>query len=525
MKPTEASLTNGKTDGTINRHWPHRGGSFEALMTAEPEDAPMAGPRPDEVIARVEAVSICSSDIKVVRMGPNHPLFSGTTEAVDTILGHEVCLRVHAVGANQTERFRPGQRLGLQPAIRMAGKRRIIGMDLPGGFAQYLRLGPEALADYVLDVPEHLSAAAIALLEPYGCAERAWRPNARQEWKAGGTALIVSGPDADFDLAELPDWSAVTVVGEAPAFMNGRPATRADDLAHIDGPFDDILALGDLTVAQLSRLGDMLATGGLLLQGRRSPSPGKVRLDPARVHYDHLSFLGTTERDLSTAFAPSRQRFDVSPGGVALVHGAGGAMGRIHVHRLLQHEDGPETIIASSRKGQRLSDLERDFAPLARSAGRNLVVVGNEGLAQAISEYAPDGLDDVVVVAPDPAAVADAAGWLAPDGLLAVFAGFPYGQRLEIDLAAVALTGLRLTGSTGCSVADMRDVLARVENGTLDLSANIAAVAGLDALPQALKSVADGTVSGKIVIYPQRRDLPLTPAPGWNAAKEAGLTG
>jgi len=521
MKPTEARPTN----GTINRHWPHRGGSFEALMTAEPEDALMAGPRPDEVIARVEAVSICSSDIKIVRMGPNHPLFSNAQEAVDTVLGHEVCLRVHSVGECQAGRFRPGQRLGLQPAIRMAGNRRIIGMDLPGGFAQYLRLGPEALADYVLDVPEGLSAAAIALLEPYGCAERAWRPNARQEWKAGGTALIVSGPDADFELSELPDWSAVTVVGEPPAFLAGRTAAQADDLVGIEGPFDDILALGDLTAAQLSRLCELLGTGGLLLQGRHSPSPGPAALDPARVHYDHLSFLGTAESDLSTAFAPSRQRFDVRPGGVALVHGAGGAMGRIHVHRLLQLEDGPATIIASSRKGQRLLDLEADFASLARTAGRNFAVVGSEGLAQAIAEYAPRGLDDVVVVAPDPAAVSDAAAWLAPDGLLAVFAGFPYGQQLEIDLAAVALTGLRLTGSTGCSVADMRDVLARVESGTLDLSANIAAVAGLDALPQALKSVADGTVSGKIVIYPQRRDLPLTPAVRWNAKQEIGLTG
>ncbi|KQT51305.1 hypothetical protein ASG43_21070 [Aureimonas sp. Leaf454] len=494
-------------------------------MGTKPESAPLLPPQPDEVIARVEAVSICSSDIKVVRMGSSHPLFQSAHGPVDTVLGHEVCLRVHAVGERQAERFHSGQRLGLQPAMQVSGARQIIGMDLPGGFAQFLRLGPEALAEYVLEVPDDLPAAAIALLEPYGCVERAWRPNARQTLQAGGRALVACGPGADFHLSDVPDWANLTVVGTPPAFVAGRPFDQADDLGSLDGPFDDILALGDLTASELSRLVGLMAVGGVLVQGRRSGSPGPVSVDPARVHYDRLGFLGTSERDFSAAFAPERQRFDVRRGGVALVHGAGGAMGRIHVHRLLQLGAGPRTIIASSRKGQRLSDLEADFGPLALAAGRRLVVLNNDELAQAVPELAPRGLDDAVVVAPDPSAVAEVAGWLAGDGLLSIFAGFPYGKRLDIDLAAVALTGFRLTGSTGCSVADMRDVLARVESGALDLSANIAAVAGLDALPQALKSVADGTVSGKIVIYPQRGDLPLTPATGWSAAREAGLTG
>jgi threonine dehydrogenase-like Zn-dependent dehydrogenase len=153
------------------------------------------------------------------------------------------------------------------------------------------------------------------------------------------------------------------------------------------------------------------------------------------------------------------------------------------------------------------------------------VVVDAATLAATIARHAPGGLDDAVVVAPDPQAVTAAAGWLAPDGLLALFAGFPYGRLLEFDLAAVALSGRRLTGSTGCSLDDMRDVLARVESGALDLSANIAFIAGLDALPQALHAVADGAASGKIIVYPQRPDLPLAAVKGWNAADEQGLTG
>lgn len=523
-QPSPAEVPQGDPP-ILNRHWPYRGGSFDDLLGALPEETALAAPAADEVIARIEAVSICSSDIKIVRMGRDHPLFVGASGPVDTVLGHEVCLRVHAVGADQARHFHIGQRLGLQPAMVVEGRRSIIGMDRPGGFAQFLRLGPEVLSDYVMPVPETASAATIALLEPYGCVERAWNPNIRRGFLPGGRALVVSAPGADFDLSPLPAWAGVTVIGPLPGFLEGQRVTCAGDLAGLKGPFDDILALGDLPAADLSRLFALLAEDGLLLQGRKGASPGPVAIDPARVHYDRLAFVGTRSRDLMQAFTPQAQRFDLRPGGVALVHGAGGAMGRIHVHRLLQHEAGPRVLIASSRKGQRLEDIAKDFGPIARAKGCQLVLADAEGLAAAVAEHAPGGLDDAVVVAPDPAAVAMAAGWLAADGLLALFAGFPYGRQLDFDLAGIALTGKRLTGTTGCSVADMRDVLARAESGSLDLSANIAAVAGLDQLPQALRAVAEGAVSGKIIIYPQCPDLPLRPVRGWSTAEEAGLIG
>ncbi len=520
---TQTEVSPGSAE--INRYWPHRGGSFTELLASQPEEAPLPSPEPDEVIARVEAVSICSSDIKIVRMGSDHPLFANAAGVIDTVLGHEVCLRVHAVGREHAGRFRPGQRLGLQPAMWIKGERRIIGMDTPGGFAQYLRLGSEALASYVFDVPEHLRAAEIALLEPYGCIENAWRPNTRQTLLVGGRALVVVGADgAGFSLPRAPDWGEVVVVGIAPAFVED--FRQASSLEEVQGTFDDIVALGELSADVLGRLCDLMAVGGLLLQGRRGASPGPVAVDPARVHYDRLSFLGTRSADLSEAFEPSRQRFDARRDGVALVHGAGGAMGRIHVHRLLQMENGPRTVIASSRKGQRLADLEADFATVAQAVNREFIVADSRTLPETIARFAPDGLDDAVVVAPNAQAVADAAGWLAPDGLLSIFAGFPYGQKLYLHLAAVALAGFRLTGSTGCSVDDMKNVLRRVVSGQLDLSANIAAVAGLDMLPRALEAVASGEVSGKIVLYPHRPTMPLTPLAGqWSRNDENGITG
>lgn len=515
--------------GRVNLRWAHRGGSLHELLEADPEAAPLAPPGPDEVIARVEAVSICSSDIKVVRMGADHPLLAGAAGGGDTVLGHEMSLRVEEVGSGQAGRFRRGQRLALQPAMRVGGKRRIIGFDVPGGFAQYLRLGPDALADYVFEAPEALTAAEIALLEPYGCVERAYRPNARRELAPDGSALVVLGPDWQRYTASRPlRWRKLTVVAQAgvdlPEFLS--PVTSlVSKPADLEGEkFEDILALGEIEATELALLPQMLNENGLFLQAR-STATDPVPVDAARVHYEALSFVGTSEQDILAAFAPERQRFDVRPGGVALVHGAGGAMGRIHVHRLLQLENGPRTVIATSRKGQRLADLEEDFAPIAKARGRTLNVVDTEAVEATVAEAAPGGLDDAVVVAPDSAAVAATAGWLAPNGLLAVFAGFAYGQPIPFDLSGVAVTGKRLTGSTGCSIQDMKDVLARVQSGNLDLLANLKAVGGLRALPKALDAVSSGTVSGKIVIYPQAPDLPFRPvSDGWRLADERGLT-
>lgn len=513
----------------VNLRWAHRGGSLDELVDTGVEAVPLAPPAADEVIARVEAVSICSSDIKFVSMGADHPLLAKASGGGDTVLGHEMSLRVAAVGSAQRERFKVGQRLGLQPAMRVNGQRRIIGFDVPGGFAQYLRLGPDALGGYVFDVPEVLTAAEIALLEPYGCVERAYRPTARQSLRADGAVLAVLGPDcARYHAARPVSWRRTVVVSAAgaalPASLGTADVTRAS-LADLGGEtFDDILALGELAAPDLAVLPGRLAEGGMLLQARLTPA-GPVPVDAARVHYDALAFVGTTEADILRALAPERQRFEVRAGGTALVHGAGGAMGRIHVHRLLELENGPRVVIATSRNGTRRDELAADFAAVARQRGRTLVVADAAEVAATIADLAPGGLDDAVVVVPDSAAVAAAARWLAPDGLLVVFSGFAYGHPIPFDLAGVAVGGKRLTGSTGCAIEDMQSVLARIASGELNVLTNVKAVGGLKALPRALDAVRRGSVPGKIVIYPQVPDMPFRPLAGdWGRVEERSLT-
>jgi len=90
------------------------------------------------------------------------------------------------------------------------------------------------------------------------------------------------------------------------------------------------------------------------------------------------------------------------------------------------------------------------------------------------------------------------------------------------ELYRVATDGIRITGSTGSTVEDQLSVLKSVMEGTLDPTQNLEAVAGFDAVPDALKAVTEGRVNGKVAIYPGVLGLPLTPIA---ALKQASVPG
>ncbi|WP_191059206.1 alcohol dehydrogenase catalytic domain-containing protein [Geminicoccus harenae] len=528
------------------RFWPFAGGDLRDIgEDGGFVEAPLAPPGPDEVIARVDAACVCSSDIKVIRMGAAHPLFSERDLAKEpAVLGHEMALTVVAVGENWQGRYRPGDRLGLQPAITVAGRRHTIGMDLPGGFAQHIRLDARTLGGddepYVFPVPDQVSAATIAMLEPYSCVEAAYRPNCRTGLKQGGRLLLVTGDGGDavaLDVA-MPAGEVTLVAADQAAEAWTAPAKSVEQhpavdrfLAEPEGPgFDDIILRGRIPPEQITALLDRLDRGGLLvLAGAQEQA--LVTVDAARIHYHALSLLGTEGAGLADAFRPERCRFELKAGGVLLILGAGGAMGRIHLHRAVEMADGPATILATSRKPARRRALEEDFGQLARRNGKRLVILDDADVPATVRELAPGGCDDVVVVAPDVGLIETGAGYLAAGGMLVLFSGMPFGKPCRLPLWRIGHDGVRFTGSSGSAVADQIAVLDRVTAGRLDLAGNLQAVGGLGALPDALEAVAEGRLSGKIAIYPGRLDLPLTPlgelrrdgSTGWSRDDEARL--
>ncbi len=517
-----------------NRVWPFSGGSARDLgVGGQAVSTPLRPAAANEVIARIDAVCICSSDLKIMRMGAQHPLFTGRDLMQSPlVLGHEVALTICDVGDNWRDTYAPGQRLGLQPAIIRDGRRTTIGIDLPGGFAQYIVLDDHVLGGpepYVFAVPDDVSAASIAMLEPYACVEAAYRPNCRTSLLAGGRLLVVGGTRADAMTMTVDVAIAEAVLLSPPPGLRAWAMDHASTVSIVTTldkrdhtSFDDIIVCGVFDADRVQAVLPYLADRGMLTIAAPDDSDSPVTVDPARIHYKEISIIGTASPKIETAFGVANNRFDLAAGGTTLILGAGGAMGRIHLHRALEIPDGPRCVIATSRKGARLNALRRDFGPVAVRQGRALLVVADDSLDALLAEIAPDGCDDVVVVVPDASAVGRGVSVLRLNGMLVIFAGMPFGGGCALPLGHVAASGARFTGSTGCTVADQQAILARVQAGSLDLSGNLEAVAGFDALPEAVASVEAGLVSGKIAIFPGVPNLKLTPVAALHPDARAG---
>jgi L-iditol 2-dehydrogenase len=124
------------------------------------EELEFAEPGPGELAVRVRAAAICDTDV----------------------LGHEVSGEVMAIGPGVTG-FKLGQRVAIAPNIgcghcpfcisgrvHMCPSLKAIGIQLDGGFAEYVRVPAEGVIHgNVIPLPDSVSFAQAALVEPLAC--------------------------------------------------------------------------------------------------------------------------------------------------------------------------------------------------------------------------------------------------------------------------------------------------------------------------------------------------------------------
>jgi len=148
---------------------------------------PMPRPGPGQLLARVDAAGICTSLIKLVEQGPDHKFVYGWDLArFPLILGDEGSVTLVEVGEDLRDRYRPGQRFVVQPAVdhppiinleryrdRGQGIAKVaVGYTLPGHLAEYMLITEEVLAaGCLLPLPDPgIPYAHAALSEPFSCA-------------------------------------------------------------------------------------------------------------------------------------------------------------------------------------------------------------------------------------------------------------------------------------------------------------------------------------------------------------------
>jgi threonine dehydrogenase-like Zn-dependent dehydrogenase len=501
---------------TQYRRWHLYGAGLENVgKEGQPETLDLPQPGPNEILVRHDACGICYSDIKIIALGGNHPRLVGRDLPNNpVVMGHEVALTVVAVGENNKDRFQIGQRFIVQADVFYNGVNLAYGYALSGGMSQFGLVGPEVLDGdegcYLLPIEEETGYAEAALVEPWACVEAAYHWHHRSEPKPGGTFGVVFSAEtttpnrADSNLDN--GTHGITLHGALPLPL--KDDEKFDDLSFIETP------TADLFEAACAHLGKDGIACLLLTDGQRMERP--VKVDVGRVHYDGHRYVGTTRAeksstDIERAYT-ANTRAEIKGGGNAWFIGAAGPMGQMHVQRALSLPVPPKRIVGTDRQAGRLVALKERFGPIAESLGVELLLfnIRTDGMPD-LNALAPNGFDDIVVMVPYIDAIEHSFPFLAQDGVLNVFAGVARGTTATLDMNDIVTKNVRIVGTTGSTIADMRTTRDKMEQGNLDTGASLAAIGGLNAFRDGLEAVQGGKFPGKTVIFPQIEDLPLTP--------------
>lgn len=516
-----------------NRLWPLYGAGMENMgKDGQPIEVPMPAYGPDELLIRHDACGLCFSDTKVIAQGQNHPRIFRDMKSEPIVLGHEVAMTVVGVGENLRGQYQVGDRLTLETDIIIRGKTLAYGYWFQGGLSQYSVIGPDIyasdLGNNLIKMRPERSYAEIALTEPWACVVAAYALKYRTSIKLGGTLWVIgAGEDRPYTLSAGFDASAhpsrLLLTDVYPGFASwlkarsqelGVEVIEVPDIASPPVEFvDDIILLGgnpDL----LERASPHLAHFGVLAIMSTAPMPRKVNIDVGRIHYHRWLYVGSTSTDIAAAYKDMPVRSNLKPGGRAWFLGAGGPMGRMHVQRAIDFSNPPATIVCTDISDMRLNELCESFGDDARRKGIEFICYNPTNEADTATKQAAfdhAGFDDIVVLVPVPPIIAEASTHLAPEGVMNVFAGVARGTMATLDLSSIYMNNTRVIGHSASLMSDFELVLEKTDSNELSPNRSVAAVGSLSAARDGIQAVKDATLPGKVVIYPQIKEMPLTP--------------
>jgi threonine dehydrogenase-like Zn-dependent dehydrogenase len=503
-------------------------------------DKPVDRPGPYQILARVAAVGLCFSDLKLLKQFSDHVRKSEVVSGIDpavlpeipsyrpgtlpTVPGHEAVCTIVAVG-DKVQRYRVGQRVLVETDyrwLRTAKSNAAFGYNFEGGLQQYVLMDERIIVDpqtgegFLIPVPDGFSASAVALVEPWACVESSYVTADRNRLLPGGRLLVVADPGyAVAGLRQSLDPqgppASVTVFCAEPRQMGtvrrlGIPASKAASLeALANQAFDDIVYFG-ADKRTIESLNDKLAPSGiinLVLGGRRIGQP--VSVGVGRVHYGLTRWVGTPGADASQAYPSIPTSGEIRDGEKVAVFGAAGPMGQMHVIRLVCAGRRGVSVVGTDLDAARLDALGAKAMPLARANGVALELVDTKA-------HPLEGtFGYVAIMVPVGAMVDQAIRHSTDHTLINIFAGIPSDIRQDLDLDLYIANHCYMFGTSGSRLIDMKIVLDKVLSGQLDTDVSVDAVSGMAGAIDGIRAVENRTLSGKIIVYPGLPDMPLTP--------------
>jgi len=303
-------------------------------LRLEKFDLPECGD--DGIIAEVICDSICMSTFKAAEQGPAHKRVPNDCATNPIIVGHEFCGIIRQVGKKWQDKFQPGERFGIQPALNYKGSLDAPGYSFQtiGGDSTLIRI-PSCVME--MDCLLKYTGEAFfmaSLSEPMSCLVGACHAQYRLERpgyyehtmgvKKGGKCAclasagpmglglvdyLVHGPMkpalvvvTDIDQARLDRAASVLTVEDAAkngvklVFQNtAAPTAVADLMALTDGTgYDDVFVLAP--VAPVVEQGDAILGRGGCLNFFAGPMDPKfsAKFNFYNVHYAGTHIVGTS---------------------------------------------------------------------------------------------------------------------------------------------------------------------------------------------------------------------------------------
>lgn len=501
---------------------------------------PVHKPGPHQVLARIEAVGLCFSDLKLLKQFSAHPrkkeIYTGIDQGIldeipsyvpgekPTVPGHEAVCRIIAVG-DQVKRHKLGERVLIQTDYRTLltdGGNGSFGYNFEGALQEYVLMDERIIIEpgtderFLLPASEELSASAVGLVEPWACVENSYATAERNTIKAGGQCLIVAdhqrqviGLEAALSPDGPPETIAAVCADESTFVALESFGAQALDIENLEALpnefFDDIIYFG-ADPATIEILNDKIAKRGVInivLGGYTIGRP--VSVGVGRVHYGPTRWIGTTGRDCSESYQCIPPNGEVRDNDRVLVVGAGGPMGQMHVIRNICSGKQNVTVVAADVDDTRLGSLMQKAKKMAEQNNAELRAVNTK--ANPLTEK----FTYVALMAPVGALVADAIEKADKGALINIFAGIPAPIRHELDMDKYIEKGCFMFGTSGSTISDMKAVLRKVEARQLDTNFSVDAISGMTGAADGIKAVENRTLAGKIIVYPMLHDLGLVP--------------
>ncbi|MCP4141770.1 MAG: zinc-binding dehydrogenase [Chloroflexi bacterium] len=291
-----------------------------AEQEIEIREVNVPSPGTGEVLVKVRAAITCGTDVKIYRRG--HPKFPPPF-----VFGHEFAGDIVAVG-DGVKGFEPGMRVTANVFAECGecfycqrGQGNLCeNLDYNfGSYAEYNLIPASIVKKNLFIIPDHLSYAEAAIVEPLVCVVHAAnlvsvQPGEQvivigaggplsllfiQLARLAGASSIIAVGHSDFRLSIAQQLGADIIINSKnvdaePLIANLTKGRGADVVIECAGSSD----AWEFAVSQVRKGGRVLWFGGL-------PGGTEVRLDAAKVHYGEITLYnahgGTTE-DAHKAF-------------------------------------------------------------------------------------------------------------------------------------------------------------------------------------------------------------------------------